>query len=335
MNDLILKFKDELNNHGLYPEEVIIPNDGLKRCKVESDKGSERSGWHVLFDNGNFLGGCFGNWKTGLQKNWCSRDLCSLSQTERNVLDKNLLEAKAQYKTELQEKQSQAAEEASTIWGMALPAQIDHPYLLKKQALSSNLRLGDWERTWQTDSSNRAESKIKSCLLIPLYNDQNQLCSLQAIAPNGEKYFLPGGRKRGCFYWLGDDSETIFIAEGFATASSIHQANNCKVYIAFDASNLKHVAPIIKRLHPDKKIILAADNDQWKPEVGNIGVNKAIEAAKLIDAEVCTPCFDAFPDALASKPTDFNDLHVLAGLDKVKQQLLEQRVGFQKNRKFL
>ena len=65
-------------------------------------------------------------------------------------------------------------------------------------------------------------------LIIPMKIGRS-LHSLQFIAPNGEKRFLPGGRVRGCYYAVGatdglKQHGVLCIAEGYATAASIHEA---------------------------------------------------------------------------------------------------------------
>ena len=67
------------------------------------------------------------------------------------------------------------------------------------------------------------------------------------------------------------------------------------------------------------KIIFCADDDRWKD--GNPGITKAKAAAEKIGATVVIPKFKD----LATKPTDFNDLHKLEGIDAVRQQLSEPK----------
>ena len=57
------------------------------------------------------------------------------------------------------------------------------------------------------------------------------------------------------------------------------------------------------------------DNDQLTD--GNPGLTKATEAAKTIRARLAVPQFND----TTTKPTDFNDLHQLEGLDTVKTQI--------------
>lgn len=59
-------------------------------------------------------------------------------------------------------------------------------------------------------------------LVIPLYDMDGELWSVQLINGEGKKKFLPGGRVAGCFYPMGKSNGTTVICEGFATGASIH-----------------------------------------------------------------------------------------------------------------
>ncbi len=48
-----------------------------------------------------------------------------------------------------------------------------------------------------------------------------ELHSLQTIAGDGEKLYLTGGRKQGCYFAIGKPNGALCIAEGFATGASI------------------------------------------------------------------------------------------------------------------
>ena len=64
---------------------------------------------------------------------------------------------------------------------------------------------------------------------------------------------------------------------------------------------------------PDRVLIVCADNDQWT-EV-NPGFTKATAAAREAKALFAIPSFQD----TTTKPTDFNDLHRLEGLDAVRR----------------
>jgi hypothetical protein len=176
-----------------------------------------------------------------------------------------------------------------------------HPYLKRKGIKSHGLKV---------DHLNR--------LIIPMSDMDGKLWNVQTIAPNGDKRFLKGGRKKGCLFSLGvsgasqQERGRFVIAEGFATAASILEAvNTVTVIVAFDCGNLEPVARAVRKEYPDAPIVIAADDD-YETE-GNPGLTKARAVAELIGAAIAVPEFPAN----GTRGTDFNDLHVKHGYDAV------------------
>lgn len=153
--------------------------------------------------------------------------------------------------------------------------------------------------------------------MVPGYDESGKLCTVQYINWNGQKRFEADSQKKSAFNEIAGDSEKIIIAEGYSTAASIHEATGYTVVVAFDAGNLIHVVKIFRKMYLDSEIIIAADNDQWKTETGNTGVESAKTAAIEINAKVAIPSFKN----AETKPTDFNDLAALEGLEIVSVQI--------------
>ena len=63
---------------------------------------------------------------------------------------------------------------------------------------------------------------------------------------------------------------TLVVAEGWATAMSIHLSTELPVAITFGKGNIKSVAGTLRRLHPTSKIVIAADNDEKSREAIDI-----------------------------------------------------------------
>ena len=128
-------------------------------------------------------------------------------------------------------------------------------------------------------------------VLVPMRDAAGKLWNVQRIAPvkrtNGpDKLFLKGGRKTGLFHWCGDPAGAVvlLVAEGYATAASVHQATARPVAVAFDAGNLIHVAKALHQAHPEALIVLCGDDDlQTFAEKGhNPGRTKAEAAARAV-----------------------------------------------------
>ncbi|MEW8053067.1 MAG: DUF3987 domain-containing protein, partial [Candidatus Thiodiazotropha sp.] len=153
-------------------------------------------------------------------------------------------------------------------------------------------------------------------LLVPMRDENGTLHSIQTIDPDGAKKFLPGGRVKGCYYPIGKPNGVLCIAEGFATAASIHKATGHAVAVAFNSGNLKPVAQALRKKLPDVELILCADDDVRTE--GNPGVSSATEAAQLVGGTVAVPDFG---DNRPEGATDFNDLHKHAGVDAVRASI--------------
>jgi len=162
--------------------------------------------------------------------------------------------------------------------------------------------------------------EYKGSIIVPAYDVNGKLWTLQFIDQEGNKRFLSGGKKKGCFFTFGsiENAEKVFICEGFATGATIYECSETPVIVAFDAGNLKPVAQSIKEKYQNLKLIFCADNDTYN-EV-NVGVEKAQEAAQIVDGEVIVP---QFKDK-STHPTDFNDLMILEGAEAVKEILSKE-----------
>jgi putative DNA primase/helicase len=238
--------------------------------------------------------------------------------TPEEIAERAKAREQAQAKAEEDQaaKHAKAAEKAKAIWDAAMPiGDNTHPYLTRKQIAATGIRLGTYPR-WHDGVTH----EIENCLLIPIRDKDKNLVSLQAIFPethsilDRDRDYLPGGKKQECYFALIGDLTTIVICEGFATGCSIKEATGYSTVVAFDRSNLAPVAKVFRKKFKDAKIIIAADNDQYTK--ANTGVHSAANAAAVCGGLVAVPHFDD----LASKPTDFNDLASLSGMDAIRQQ---------------
>jgi phage/plasmid primase-like uncharacterized protein len=175
----------------------------------------------------------------------------------------------------------------------------------------------------------------KNFVAAKLIDCEGNFCGLQTIYNDGRKLFSKGLSKKGHFIVLGQEElpqklQTIHIAEGVATAASIHLAIGETVFSALDAFNLLPAAKALKAKYPKTPIVFWADNDWQKAEkinprgkvIGNTGLIQANSAAfKLRNALVCTPDFSILPEDKIVSATDFNDLHALCGLEIIAQTL--------------
>ncbi len=284
-------FKKAMLDKGIHFKGEVIADGVIHRFSV-GQKG-HKDGWYVFYG----LAGAFGDWSRDIHEKW------NVSNTIVPGLDKETFyeqvnKAKEAAEEEKHQKYEETAKFALEKW-QSLSEAGESPYLTRKQIKPIGIRFN------------------KGFLVIPLRDTSGKLWSLQWIAPNGTKRFLPGGRKKGCFHYMGvlEDRKPIIICEGYATGASIHIATQHTTVVAFDAGNIEPVIEELKKAYPKSFILIAGDDDQWKQI--NMGKQKAEQAARKNGYSIIFPQFKN----LETKPTDFNDLHVLEGLPVVKDQL--------------
>jgi len=152
-------------------------------------------------------------------------------------------------------------------------------------------------------------------VLVPGYDIEGKLWTVQYIAPDGTKRFAKDSRKTGCFHVVGAQdgraardlirgAQCIVIAEGYATAATVTQRAGILAVAAFDSGNLLAVARAIRHQYPDKQIIVAGDDDHRI--ASNPGRAKAIEAAKAVKGRAVFPWLSR--KQKAERLTDFNDV---------------------------
>ena len=287
------QFRQAMHNAGITPPDSIVDDGTLHRFSTNG-KPTDKSGWYVLHGDG-VPAGIFGDWRTGQTVNWCSKADSRMTEAERQAHSKRVQAMQRQREAEQAQHQQAAATNACNRWEQAKPC-ADHPYLSRKGIQPYGVKL---------EGEN---------LLIPLRTTDCTVHSLQTIALDGTKMFMQGGRITGCYYAMGNPTDTITVCEGFATGASIYASTSQAVAIAFNTGNLEAVAVALRAKYPTIKIILGADDDHLT--AGNPGLTKARAAAMAVGGYLATPEF--FGHDRKEKDTDFNDLHQLAGAEAVR-----------------
>lgn len=129
-------------------------------------------------------------------------------------------------------------------------------------------------------------------VVMPLRDVNGTVVSMQLIKPNGTKLFPKYGRKAGTWHRIGDpsDADTVAIAEGYATAASIHMATGWPVAVAVDSGNLTRVVPLVGQLYQQARLVICGDDD---PQVkDNPGRKKAEQIAQTVHAVAVFPQLD-------------------------------------------
>ncbi|MFC3873679.1 LPD7 domain-containing protein [Neisseria musculi] len=212
------------------------------------------------------------------------------------------------------EAQAKAKETARRIWNRSAPARADHPYLAAKGITSAAAVAGLRQNRYRGDDN----------LVVPLYYG-GEIVNVQSINQSGHKRFLSGGQVKGGYAVVGNAgqlSDGLVIAEGYATAASIHQATGKPVIVAFNAGNMVAVSErLAQNLPAGVPVVLAADND-----ASQTGIHKARQAAAwfgghavAVQPEFTMTQIQAYQNTNGPNlPSDFNDLHQLAGTEAVR-----------------
>ena len=228
---------DAIESAGLEPPESVTLDGKLRRF------GRKKTSWYVAYGD-NIPAGRFGDWKLGVDHVFRADVDRELTLAENMAITRRMAEAKAARDAEKEKRQEVATNTVQTIWDQAGLASPEHEYLTRKGIQAHGVRItGDGR------------------LMVPLYCD-DELTSIQYIDRTGEKRYHSGGKTGGCSWALGEPGQTIYIAEGFATAATIHEVTGAMVYVAFSASNLVPVTQHVTAKHKGAGVIIVADNDE-------------------------------------------------------------------------
>ena len=293
--------QETMADYGLGIHPII--HDGRIHRFCPQD-GKSKTGWYVAFQDGDFESGAFGCWKNDIKENFCNLEKHSFTKEQKKQYAKQMARIARQTTLDIKRRNSIAKQECIERWSKASIKNVSsHTYCKNKQIDALDARLDD-----------------KNNLLIPIYDNNINLCNIQSVNAKGFKLFAKGARIKNCYHRIGFENSRpsiIILCEGYATGVSIFLATHLPVITCFNAGNLQDVATSIYLKHDNAKFVIAGDDDQFNAI--NIGKSKANEAASLINAEVILPKFKD----LSTKPTDFNDLHCLEGLNTVKKQIME------------
>ena len=263
MHNATEAFKNAMRDAGITPPEAIMGDSLLHRFKIDN----KLNGAYVLHLDIH-PAGYFQDFKQGIKVRWkLSGDYKPRTDAERKAYAIERQRQTEQRQAEEIAKHDAAKHKAAYIWAQSNSAPANHPYLVKKHIQPHGARLGR-----------------EGVLIIPLQNSKGELVNLQFISGTGEKQFLSGGIKKGCFFILGIEASTVLICEGFATGASLFESTGHLTVIAFDAGNLKATAINIKSLYPSAEIVICGDNDE-----SGVGQKAAGEAAMVINCKHIIP----------------------------------------------
>lgn len=267
-----VQLMDAIQAAGLEPPEQIHIDGKLHRFRTGTrGRGGhgDKSGWYVAYPDG-VPAGRFGCWREGLDTSWRADIGRPLDADELMAHQRRMEEAKSARDAELEKSREMAAVVVERIWSQAQAASADHPYLARKGIKAHGARV-------------TADGR----LVVPLYDADGTLASLQYIDHAGGKLYHPGGQTSGKFWMVGttDAQGPIYVAEGFATAATIHERTDRPCVVAYSASNLVSATQAMReRFGVTQDIVIVADHDRH-----GVGQRYAEQASAKFGARVIVP----------------------------------------------
>jgi putative DNA primase/helicase len=348
-DDVIL----QLSNFGLIVGRLEIGR--WIQCRVTDDK--EKRGRYKIHEvtlkgGDKVLVGSYGIWQ-GAESNTQKIELNKVELTgeQKAAIRKRIADDRKRAANEQKRRAESAALRADKAW-RTFSVDGDCDYLHRKGIAAHGIRFTS-----------------KGAIAIPMLDTSGRIHGLQFILDKTtqkeqidkhggkDKQFWPSGcSKKEHFHLIGSPTNLLLIAEGYATAASLHEATGFAVAVAFDANNLTPVAEALKKRYK-ANILICADDDAFawcancsKPVnvnfsticqecqqphgKRNTGAEQAELAALAVGGRVIAPRF-ADPAARfdyycrnQGKLTDFNDLHLTDGLHTVRTQVESVLLSF-------
>lgn len=263
-----------LGSIGLAPvkSSIHFPDDKIVRYRSERDGPGKLNAAAVLHTSTRVPFGIAWHWHDPQRRyHWQATSNEAMTPAERAELQRQLHALNKAREEDAARVRAEAAARALKLWRTAKPASNDHPYLIRKGVPAYGLRL------------------LRDQLLVPARDIEGRLHSMQFIGPDGGKRFLTGGRIAGCYYAIGRPDDALLLAEGYATAATLHQATGRAVAVCFASGNLGAVARALRSKFPRLRLVVCADNDA--ATAGNPGLTAAREAARAVGGLVAVPHF--------------------------------------------
>lgn len=332
----------QLQDAGL---EVVggIEVDTHRPVRVREINGDrERRGWYWLqskiIDGETYVVGAYGVYR-GLDAGKTAIKLrrdgkaVRLSEEERAAIHARQAANAARLKAMRKAEAERAAQAAAHVWRAYAP-EGDSEYLRRKRVRAHGVRFAPGAGT----------------VAVPMMDAGGKIWGLQIIrgkdraAGKLEKEYWPRGLlKTGHYHLIGGTPRAlVLVAEGYATAATLHEATGHAVAVAFDAGNLLPVAESLSRDYR-VRVLVCADDDAvqkcrackrptWVADAAcdhcgephgqaNPGVSAARNAAHAVDGAAVVPIFCAARPRDRKGPNDFNDLAALEGEAVVRAQI--------------
>jgi putative DNA primase/helicase len=347
--------RSQIEAVGILIDKPLVPDGRIQRWKTTESRGSDKPGWSRLREwvarSGDvYIVGAFGVWH-GTDDGYTKVQITRKDQEARKLSEEDLEALRAAQKAaakaladERKLEAKRAAAWASQVWSRCRPVgQEGHEYLTRKGIQDHGTRVweGRGEREMHLDGIDDANvwrlMKSEGALVVPMHDVNGNVVGLQLIYPKGHEFgdkgFWPSGMAMGgSFGVIGGWRRhgVLLMAEGFATAATLHEATRLPVVYAFSANNLGKAARTIRAKYPAVHILICGDDDAQTEE--KTGKNPGRDAAQLAASEIERAAW-MVPDFRdeegrdrrdRKKLSDFNDLAALVSPIAVANQVADK-----------
>jgi phage/plasmid primase-like uncharacterized protein len=299
MTDTHQQFLEAIRAAGLQPPDVIEPGK-LYRFPGVGKRNGNTAGWCRLFEDG--LGGCFGDWASGLSETWQARRSKPFLAEDRKMpaaSPKPALQASKQHEV--------LSPYGRELWRACRP--ISGPARAYLEARGCVLPPADGDLRWHPALRHPSgyEGPALVALLTDVIDGTPRTLHRTWIQPDGRKaavdpprLLLGGHRKGGAVCRLWPDEDVVLglgIAEGIETALSLAHAFK-PAWAAVDAGNLAAL-PVLPGV---EALTIAADHDpagikaaracaeRWRAAGREARIAMAGTTGHDLNDEVCHAC---------------------------------------------
>lgn len=334
----------QLRDHGLMVETLAIDTPRVQRCTTQ-DNQREKRGWYwlntITIDADPYIVGAFGIYQgndNGKQKVVLSKQQSErLTPEQRKALKAQQMESQKRAEAERKRQADKAADKAKAGW-QKCATEGESSYLTRKQVQAHGVRFGKG-----------------GTLVVPLTDESERIRGLQLIMPKDHPRAIKIGRDKdfwpygiasgGTWHLIGGHPRTILLlAEGYATAATLHEATGYPVAVVWSANNIMAAGQALAKKYKRARILICADDDwlqkctackEYTQVTGgdcvhcgqphrqkNAGVSCSEAAAITVNGGWIAPKFSQQLPTDKKGPTDFNDLHCLEGLHLVTDQII-------------
>lgn len=304
------EFLDALTSAGLVLDGLPVMDGRRHRVPVSDGKKGNRDGVYRGFLDGIKPGGWYINYHRADNDKDITRWKASGATGETSPL------ARVHIRAVMRQSQDNSARKQAALYAQ----QTAKALALYGRLPAADPAHGYLERKGITVTDDVRQTR-NGALVVPFHDADGAFRTLQYIPPDGEKYLFKDAPKAGHFRVEGGEprnGEPILYAEGYATARSLHMVTGRPVVMTIDAGNMEAVARVLKTRYPDSPHLFMADVDHAKER--NKGVLSAERAAAATGGAVLLP--DLTAAEIERGLTDFNDLHLFRGAERLRETLL-------------